>query len=69
MPGVAEVYALKGSYLDGQHCWVFPIAPMQTITLLVYYRQAERYCLLPGTGQRPMCGKTPPPFTFKNRKP
>lgn len=44
---VSEVDGLEGSVIDGQNGWQFMIAPKQTITLMVYYRQFDMYNLLP----------------------
>lgn len=44
---VSEVDGLEGSVIDGQNGWQFMIAPNQTITLMVYYRQFDMYNLLP----------------------
>ncbi len=42
MQNVSEMMALKGSLIEGKTDWVFKIAPQQTITLIVYYKQLLR---------------------------
>lgn len=44
---VSEVDGLEGSVIDGQNGWQFKIAPKQTITIMVYYRQFDMYNILP----------------------
>lgn len=39
---VYDVSALEGSHINGRVGWYFPIAPGQTITVLVYYEQVKR---------------------------
>jgi len=43
---VAELFEMDGSIIDGKISWLFPIAPKQTITVLVYYKQFKMYNLL-----------------------
>ena len=43
---------MEGSMIDGLNSWIFKIAGLQTITLLVYYRQFEMYHLLPETAPK-----------------
>ena len=44
---VAELNGLEGSIIDGVNSWLFRIAGLQTITVLVYYRQLDLYHMLP----------------------
>ncbi len=44
---VSEVSALDGVLLNGTNTWVFKIAPGQTITILIYYRQLDMSQVLP----------------------
>lgn len=44
---VSEVYQMEGRIIDGTTTWIFNIAPLQTITILLYYRQFKMYQLLP----------------------
>ena len=46
---VAEVDAVKGDMIDGKSAWEFKIAPLQTITILIYYKQLQFNHLLPKT--------------------
>ena len=39
---VIDLYGLQGVQIDSQHSWHFTIAPLQVITLLVYYHQLLR---------------------------
>lgn len=49
---VSEVFGMEGSMIDGINSWIFKIAGLQTITLLVYYKQFEMYNLLPETAPK-----------------
>lgn len=49
---VSEVDGLDGSVIDGQNGWQFMIAPNQTITLMVYYRQFDMYNILPDQARK-----------------
>ena len=40
---VSELFELENTILDGRHRWIFKIAPRQTITILIYYYQIDRY--------------------------
>ena len=44
---VAEVTAVRGDVIDGKSTWEFKIAPGQTITILVYYKQLQFKYLIP----------------------
>lgn len=44
---VSEVFGMDGAMIDGLNSWLFKIAGLQTITLLVYYRQFNMYELMP----------------------
>ena len=44
---VAEVTAVRGDVIDGKSTWEFKIAPRQTITILVYYKQLQFKYLIP----------------------
>ncbi len=44
---VSEVFGLDGAMIDGLNSWIFKIAGLQTITVLVYYRQLKMYRSLP----------------------
>lgn len=39
---IIDIYDLDGLIIDGQNSWVFQIAPLQSITILVHYRQLIR---------------------------
>ncbi len=43
---VSEVYEVEGQIIDGSTTWIFDVAPLQTITILIYYRQFKMYQLL-----------------------
>ena len=49
---VTEVSGLEGTVLDGSNAWDFTVAPYQSITVMVYYRQLDRYRLLPETARK-----------------
>ncbi|MDN5201237.1 YncE family protein [Fulvivirgaceae bacterium BMA10] len=51
---VSEVNGLEGAVIDGSNGWGFKIAPNQTITMMVYYRQFDMYNLLPETSRKSM---------------
>ena len=44
---VAEVFDTDGAIIDGHTSWQFKIGGLQTVTILVYYRQFEMYNLMP----------------------
>lgn len=44
---VSEVNGLEGAVIDGANGWEFMVAPQQTVTMMVYYRQFDLYNLLP----------------------
>ena len=41
-----EIFELEGKIIDGSTSWLFKIAPLQTITILIYHRQFKMYQLL-----------------------
>ena len=49
---VSEVNGLEGAVIDGSNGWDFKVAPNQTITMMVYYRQFDMYNLLPETSRK-----------------
>ncbi|MBL4574815.1 MAG: YncE family protein [Opitutaceae bacterium] len=44
---VSEMFGMDGVMIDGLNSWLFKIAGLQTISVLVYYKQFEMYNLLP----------------------
>ncbi len=44
---VSEVDAFEGAIIDGSNGWEFKIAPLQSITMMVYYHQFDMYTFLP----------------------
>jgi YVTN family beta-propeller protein len=48
----SEVFGMDGVMIDGLNSWIFNIAGLQTITILVYYRQLELYNSLPEKARR-----------------
>ena len=44
---VCEVFELDGAIIDGSNSWSFTIAPHQTITTMVYYKQLKMYQRIP----------------------
>ncbi len=49
---VTEVWGLRHTLIDGQHEWGLTLAPRQTLTIIIYYKQFEQYSLLPETAKR-----------------
>lgn len=41
-----EVFEMEGKIIDGSTSWIFDIAPLQTITILIYYKQFKMYQLI-----------------------
>jgi len=39
---IIDIYDLDGVIIDGENSWEFKIAPLQSITVLVHYRQLQR---------------------------
>ncbi|MFY0689153.1 MAG: YncE family protein [Cyclobacteriaceae bacterium] len=49
---ISEVNGLEGAVIDGSNGWGFTIAPHQSITMMIYFRQFDMYSLLPETSRK-----------------
>ena len=49
---VSEMTDLEGTVIDGKTSWVFKIAGLQTITLIVYFRQFEFWRTMSADGYK-----------------
>ena len=61
---VSELTDLEGTVIDGKTSWVFKIAGLQTISLLVYFRQFEFWRTMYAEGYKQ---DETPPRTIENR--
>jgi len=61
---VSELTDLEGTVIDGKTSWVFKIAGLQTITLMVYFRQFEFWRTMSADGYKQ---DENPPQSIENR--